>query len=147
MIKLGSKDIEIVPSTKEHVESLVKNIRPKDQAEIEGLGLSVKYACENSFLTGIQNNTAYMGYSGKPGLLTTVYANDVNPLTFAKVYRSEVKKMVKTFPVLINYVAVEYEEAIRLLRICGFRIFDDKPIAGKSAYYYKFSMGEQNENN
>ena len=160
MMKLLKHEIEIVPAEQAHVYELVKNMRLKDKIEVQKLGATPEYATQYSFDNGVNNKTAlynghviamwgvggsYLAEVGNPWLLTTTYSEDVSPVTFAKVYRKEVQEMLSFFSVLINYVDVEYEEAIRLLKICGFKI-DNKQIDTGHGYFYKFSIGEQNEN-
>lgn len=129
--------VEIVPCLLEHVNELAETIRDADRAECESYGFSAKEGLWQSYENGLGNTCAlingkvaaiwgccgtYLGEVGQPWLLTSNEVYKVSPLKFAKVYQKEVRKMLELFPLLENYVAVEYDEAVRLLSIVGFTI-------------------------
>lgn len=79
-----------------------------------------------------------MGTVGIPWLITTPKVYRVSPLRFARLYQNEVRAMLNLFPRLENYVAVDYEEAIRLLSVVGFTI--GEPERYGNGMFRKFSM-------
>lgn len=130
--------VQIVPATKAHIQELIKTLREDDRREIEDHGgFTCAKGLWRSYRRGFMNQTAMVDGEvaaiwgvggellsdiGQPWLLTSHAIEKVSPLRFAKTYAREVRRMLAMFPVLINYVAADYEKAIRLLRIAGFEI-------------------------
>lgn len=146
-------EVDIVPTLSNHIRALADTIRPKDREEIESYGWSVNKGLWKCFKGGLMNRTAlingrvaacwgvggaYMGSRGAPWLITSYEVERISPLQFARIYKNEVKQMLEAFPVLENYVLWDYEEAIRMLKICGFKIGDME--AYGDGTYRKFSM-------
>lgn len=145
--------ITLVPTTIAHVRELKESMRSADRREIEGTGFSSSQGLWRSYKSGLMNTTglidgkvaaiwgvggAYMGTLGQPWLLTSEEVKRISPLQFARIYQKEVHKMLKLFPRLVNYVAADYEEAIRLLSIVGFDLHPPEKIG--RAFYHKFEM-------
>jgi hypothetical protein len=146
-------DITIMPTTKEHVRELIETIREDDKREIESYGFSCAKGLWRSYKQGFNNKTALidgkvcaiwgvggtlMGYTGQPWLLTSSEVYKISPVKFARIYKREVNNMLKIFPSLVNYVADDYPQAIRLLSLCGFKI-GERQMLGKG-WYRKFSQ-------
>lgn len=149
-------DVEIVESTVTHVRQLAGSLRYGDQKEIESYGFTVNKGLWRSYKGSILRRTALveghvaamwgvcgdpMGGLGQPWLLTSHWAEKISPLRFARVYQQEVYAMLDIFPRLVNYCDAEYDKAIRLLDIIGFRIGEPEPLGEKGALYRKFEIG------
>lgn len=149
----ASPEVVICPATAGHIRELARTLREKDRAEIESYGFSCAKGLWRSFRRGAFNKTALidnavaaswgcggelMGTVGIPWLLTTPKVYRVSPLRFARLYQNEVRAMLNLFPRLENYVAVDYEEAIRLLSVVGFTI--GEPERYGNGMFRKFSM-------
>lgn len=147
--------VAIVPATAGHIRELQKTIRDADRREIEIYGFSCAKGLWRSYKVGLGNRTAlidgkvgaiwgcggsYLGSTGQPWLLTSPEVEKVSPLYFARVYQKEVFKMLTLFPVLVNYVAADYEKAIRLLQIIGFQLGEPERL-GSGGLYRKFTIG------
>lgn len=146
-------EILIVPAIAAHIRELSQTIRDDDRKEIEIFGISCEKGLWRSFKTGLMNQTAlidgrvaaiwgcagtYMGTVGQPWLLTSYEVEKISPLRFAKIYQKEVFKMLNLFPHLSNFVAADYEKAVRLLSIVGFTIGEPEKIG--QGIYRKFEM-------
>lgn len=152
-IVASSPEIVIVPTLPEHIRELRETIRDGDRAEIESFGFSCAKGLWRSYKNGMFNQTAliegkvvavwgcggsYLGETGQPWLMTSYEVYRISPLRFARIYQREVYKMLEMFPYLVNFVAADYPEAIRLLRIVGFEIGAPEKV-GKGMYR-KFEM-------
>lgn len=141
-------EIVIVPATAEHIRDLMENLRDADRKEIESFGMSANKGLWRSFKNGLMNKAAfidgklaavwgvggvYMGAKGQPWLMTTPEVKKISPLRFARIYQREALDMLQMFEMLENYVAQEYNEAIRLLMICGFNVEEPEKI-GQGMY-------------
>lgn len=148
-----SPTIEIVPAMPEHIRELMDTMRTDDRMEIESFGLSVNKGLWLSYRRGLINTCAlvdgrvaamwgicgtHLGHTGQPWLLTSDEVYKVSPLKFARIYQKEVIKMLELFPLLENYVAVEYEKAIRMLSIVGFDI--GEPEKWGNGMFLRFKM-------
>lgn len=145
--------IEIVSATAVHIRELMDTLREADRLEIESFGLSANKGLWLSYRRGLYNKCAlvngkvaavwglcgtHLGYTGQPWLLTSNEVYKISPLKFAKIYQKEVYKMLELFPLLENYVAVEYEKAIRMLSIVGFDI--GEPEKWGKGMFKRFTM-------
>ncbi len=146
-------EIEIVPTTAAHIRELQRTIRDADRKEIEAYGFTTNRGLWLSYKEGLGNCTAfvdgkvaacwgcagvYMGAKGRPWLLTSYEVEKISPLKFAKIYQREVYKMLELFPLLENFVADDYEKAVRMLSIIGFTIGEPEKIV--NGMYRKFTM-------
>lgn len=144
--------ILIVPSTIEHVHELQKDLRDGEKKEIQAFGTTPEEGLAYSFRVGDFKKTALvdgkvaamwglqgslLGQVGHPYFLTGHQALKVSPLRFTKIYLSQLNEMKKRYPVLENYVDVDYQGAVRLLRIAG---FDLELFHFNGHDFYKFSM-------
>lgn len=148
-----SPTITLVPTVTAHVRELKDTMREADRREIEGIGFSSAQGLWRSYKSGLMNTTGlidgkvgaiwgvggvYLGSIGQPWLLTSQEVKRISSLKFARIYQKEVYKMLELFPRLMNYVAADYEEAVRLLSIVGFSLDAPEKIGG--GMYRKFEM-------
>jgi hypothetical protein len=128
--------LEIIPSTVEHIQPLVLNLREEDRLEIYRLGLDPVKALSLSYKGALWKRTALingevagmwglcgtpMSITGQGYLLTSTAATKISALAFSRIYLNEVETMKKIFPVIENYVDSSYSGAVRLLQIAGFQ--------------------------
>lgn len=145
--------ISLLPTTAEHVRELKDTMRAADRREVEGIGFSSAKGLWRSYKSGLMNTTGlidgkvaaiwgvggtYMGSIGQPWLLTSEEVNKISPLKFARIYQKEVIRMLELFPRLVNYVAADYEEAVRLLSIVGFDLGEVQDLG--NGKYRRFEM-------
>ena len=146
----------IIRATKLHdVELLSEVLRGKDNDEVCRLGLTPYDAIFESSNTSIWSKTAFVkgeiaaiwGVSGdllsevgSPFLLTSSAVYCVTPLKFARIYKKQLSKMLKIFPVLENYVDAEYLESVRMLKIAGAKIFGPEKINGFWFHKFRFEV-------
>lgn len=144
--------MEIVPSTIDHIEGLVKGLRDQDRLEIGRLGLDPVKAVTWSYKTAIWKRTAVvegkvaamwgvcgtpLSLTGQAYLVTTKASEKVSPLKFARIYLEEAEAMTKIFPHVEAYVDSTYEGAVRLLEIAGFQYKDT--VRFNNFPFFKFS--------
>ena len=144
--------IEIIQGTPSHVIELRKNLRELDAQEIRNFGACIRRVLWMTFNQTLVPKTVLVdgkvagmfgcggtviGQVGKPWMLATPIA-DQYPLQFALLYRQEVRKMLEHYPILENLVDASYIQAIRLLKLMGFMVYDNEPI--HDGKFYKFRM-------
>lgn len=145
--------IQIIPSTAAHVSMLGHSLREADANEVMSLGLLPHRALWQSFRNSLVRKTIFvdgliagigglggtpMGNVGRPWLLTGPQAELVSPIVYTRLFKSHVKEMLMMFPILENFVAADYHKAVRLLEVCGFRIYDAVPLGENGALFRKF---------
>lgn len=150
-------EIVIVPTTTAHIRELGQTIREKDRREIENYGFTCAKGLWRSYKQGIGNCTAlidgkvaacwgccgtYLGDTGQPWLLTSNEVHKISALRFAKIYQREVYNMLKLFPYLVNWVDADYDKAVRLLSIIGFKISEPEKLG--NGMYRKFELWGKN---
>ena len=146
-------NLEVRDSKLSDINQLCASIREKDKQECLRLGYSPRtaliYGYKNALLrrTALVNGRvgAMWGVVGKvtsetgfPYFITSIYAEEVSPIRFARLYKEEVKQMNNLFPNLVNYVDASYKESVRLLKITGFKV-EDPEING----FRKFTMSRK----
>ena len=62
------------------------------------------------------------------------------PLQYALLFRAEVRKMLERYDVLENYVDASYDQAIKLLEMVGFSVYDPEPYGRNGASFRKFRL-------
>jgi hypothetical protein len=144
--------IEILPTTLAHLDYLGTRLRAGELHEIACLGSTPADALRRSYAGSIYARTGIadgriaavwgcggspLGGVGEPWLLTTPEVERI-PIRFVKVARQEVGQMLALFPVLSNYVSVQYRQACKLLEVIGFRLGDPVPIG--SGLWHEFRM-------
>lgn len=148
-------EISIFPATAAHVRELGEKLRAGDRHEIEIYGFPTNKALWRSFKGSFLRKTAFIdgeiaamwgvggapgGLKGQPWLMTTDAVYKISPLRFAREYQREVLQMLRIFPVLVNYVDAEYNQAVRLLDIIGFNLSEPEPLGLRGAMFRKFEM-------
>jgi|SRR5262245_2659205 len=143
---------DIVPATFAHLDYLREHMRLGERLEIACLGVTPELALTASYggslyaRTGIVDGRiaavwgvggCALGGIGEPWLVTTPVVEQV-PIRFIKVARAEVGQMLGLFPVLSNYVTVQYRQACRFLEVVGFRLSD--PFAVNGTFWHEFRM-------
>lgn len=78
--------------------------------------------------------------SGMPYLVVSKQIRLVNTREFITIYRQEVREMLKLFPRLENVVDAEYDNAVRMLKIVGFKISSPVPIFPLGPLFRKFQI-------
>lgn len=146
--------IEIVPCTPRHIIDLRKNLREKEKLEIKNFGLCARQALWNSFNESLNPKAVIadgkiagvfgccgtvIGQVGQPWMLATPVADNY-PLQFALLYRQEVQKMLELYDVLENVVDASYKEAVKLLELIGFTVYDATPMGRNGALFRTFRM-------
>ena len=127
--------LNIVDSELKHARELAKNLREKDKQEAIHAGWEPHKALFLSYRQGVYRKTALIDdqvaamwgaagsiLSGKgiPYLITSDLVYQLSPIKFARIYKNEVKEMLKVFDTLENYVDSSYTEAVRMLELAGF---------------------------
>jgi hypothetical protein len=151
----------IVPASVEHLHALASHLRAQDEAEILGLGVSVKKALwrayRNSVLCkaalvdgevaavwglclGLRPGVNLLSDTGVPWLHTS-YALERMPIAFIKEARREVAAMRAVRPRLENHVLTSYASAIRFIKMMGFTVDPPEFTGVKGILYCRFHMG------
>lgn len=145
--------IEIVQTTSEHIHILARTIREDDKKEIEAYGFSCMKGLWRSYKNGTIDNTvlvdgkvaacfgcggSFLGMTGRPWFLTSYEVDRISPITFYRIYKSEVGKMLDLFPILCNYVWADHVKAVRLLSLVGFSIGEPEKFG--NGIFRKFEM-------
>lgn len=148
-------EVVIFPSTLAHVRELGDKLRSGDRKELEIHGDPMRGVLWKTFKGSFLRKTAFvdgelaamwgvggapLGAMGRPWLLTAEAVYKVSPLFFARTYQREVLQMLKIFPVLVNWVDAEYNQAVRLLDIVGFNLSEPEPYGPNGAMFRKFEM-------
>lgn len=146
----------VVPAHPDHICRIAGNMSPEDRAECEAGGMGPYRALKSSFdgsviaWTGMvdDNPVCMLGVSpldilggvGSPWLLGTPEVRKY-AVTFLRLSRQYVCKMLDIFPHLINFVDVRHTIAIRWLKWLGFGV-DAEPVAYGpfGAPFYRFEM-------
>lgn len=144
--------IQIVQTIPAHLDYLSTHLRPGDAWEITCLGATPAEALRASYAGSIYARTGIsdgriaavwgcggspLGGVGEPWLLTTADVERI-PVQFVKIARSEVGEMLRTFPVLSNYVATQYRQACRMLECVGFTLHE--PVRIGAGMWHEFRM-------
>jgi hypothetical protein len=151
----------IVPCTVGHIYELAETLRDKDRTEILNLGFGVKKALWRAYRNSIMCRTALVdakvaaiwglaiglrhGVSplsdlGVPWLHTSA-AIEAVPVSFIKVAKTELAAMRALRPKLESYVAADYAQAVKFLKIIGFTVDKAEPVGLGGAPYCRFHLG------
>ena len=137
-------NIQILPTTIEHVRALVANLRHEDACECEKFGASpfkmiwraYKNAkvCRSGFIGGRivaiwGFNGSLLGFNGNVWLMSSNVADEI-PFVFASIYRQEMRKMLKEYRTLEVFCDAAYTKSIRMMKIVGFKQREFKPAHG-----------------
>lgn len=147
-------DYQIVETEPHHVAELVRTMRQADQEEQRGLGMTPPDMLAFSLRSSLWIRTALVGGDvaaiwglgggvmdprGIPWLLTAAPIERL-PVTFLKVSRRIVAEMLDHKPHLSNFVAADYNAAVRYLKILGFRMEEPQPMGPEGKMYRLFWM-------
>lgn len=147
--------ITILPATPAHLAYLRDNLRAGEMREIACLGSTPGEALRLSLAgsifarVGISDGRVAavwgcggspLGGVGEPWLLTTAEVERI-PVQFVKIARAEVGQMLGLFPVLSNYVSVQYRQACRFLECVGFRLGDPVRIGAGDWHEFRMERG------
>ena len=151
----------IVPCQVSHVYELAGSMRQKDKDEIHNLGFTIKKALWRAYRNSIMCKAALVdakvaaiwglaiglnpGVSplsdlGTPWLHTSA-AIEALPVSFVRVAKRELAAMLSLRPELESYVAANYAEAVKFLRVLGFTVDKPEPVGLHGAAYCRFHIG------
>lgn len=80
------------------------------------------------------------GSYGMPYLVVSKHIRAVTTREFVKIYKQEVQEMLKLFPRLENVVDAEYENAVRMLKIVGFKVSEPMPVFPSGSLFRRFQI-------
>jgi hypothetical protein len=150
----------IEPTEIAHIRELYDTLRDQDRSEILNLGFGVKKALWRAYRNSIMCKTALVadkvaaiwglgiglraGVSplsdlGVPWLHTSAAIENI-PVSFVRVAKAEVAAMRKLRPRLESFVAADYAQAIKFLRLLGFVIDEPEPTGLNGAHYCRFYL-------
>jgi hypothetical protein len=151
----------IVPCEIKHVYALAKTMREADKREIENLGFGVKKALYRAFRNSVlcraalihgepiaiwglavalRQDVSPLSDLGVPWLHTSPLVEKI-PVAFVKVAKRELAAMRHLRPKLESFVAADYKEAVKFLKILGFAIDKAEPLGLNGSLYCRFHMG------
>lgn len=151
----------IVPCQIEHIYELARTMREADKREIENLGFGVKKALYRAFRNSVlcrtalrhgevvavwglavalRDNVSPLSDLGVPWLHTSPLIEQI-PVSFLKVAKRELAAMRHLRPKLESFVAGDYKEAVKFLKILGFAIDKAEPLGLNGSLYCRFHMG------
>lgn len=134
------------------------DIEEKDILEASRLDLDILKNMHRTIDIAVYKKTAFFGSlpvamwgvvgdlfgSGMPYLVVSKQIHLVTTRKFVTIYRQEVQEMLKLFPRLENVVDAEYENAVRMLKIVGFKIGEPVRIPSGSLFR-RFQIDSQHE--
>lgn len=156
-----AKSYEIVPTQIEHVYELAETMREADRKEIADLGIGVKKALYRAFrnsilcrvalvdarvaamwglAVGLRDGVSPLSDLGVPWLHTSA-AVEALPIAFMREAKSELAAMKALRPRLESFVAADYAQAVKFLRILGFTVEKPEPVGLDGAMFSRFHMG------
>lgn len=156
-----ARPYEIVPACIGHVYHLAANLRAADAAEIAGVGVTPKKALYRAFRNSVNCKTAFVGgeiaamwgvcVGMRPGVsllsdlgvpwLHTSPAVERIPVSFVKVAKAELALMCASRRRLESFVAADYHQAVKFLRLLGFTVEPAAPIGVGGAPFSRFHKG------
>lgn len=146
--------LDIIPTTQAHLDEIGARLRRGDVLEITCLGIDVIGALQRSLTGSVFSRTALLdgrpaaawgcggsilGGVGEPWLMTTPESAR-NPVRFVRVAQREMGAMLALFPVLANYVAADYRQAVDFLQFVGFRLGPVIAMGPQGSPYREFRM-------
>lgn len=133
---------------------LAENLRKEDAHEVNCLGEKPYKAIWRSYRKSFIRKTAFIDGKiaamwgmtgtlisnvGHPWLLTADIVEEY-PLSFVKVYKKEVTKMLKIVPLLENIVDASYDKSVKMLKLAGFSIGEPIPVGKNGALFRRFEI-------
>jgi hypothetical protein len=148
--------IETRPSVKADIYSFYSNLQEKDRQEVEKLGFTPRKALYIAYRKGIHKMTglvdneivamwgltfdSLLSNVGHPYFLSGPNIRKIETRLILSLYKEEIREMLTYFPVLENYVDESYTEAIRLLKLAKFTIFDPQPMGKNKEMFCQFRI-------
>lgn len=144
----------IIPTTVEHIRLLIADLRDDDRREITAFGRSPfkgiwreykkSKVCRSGFVNGRLVaiwgiHGGLLGFVGSPWLMTTNVADEY-PFVFARIYRQEMREMLKSYRVLETFVDFCYDKSRRMMRIVGFKEREFVPSVKDGALLVRMEM-------
>ncbi len=127
--------VTVVEGTPEHVRILGSNQRERDILIAGRVGIPAHVALWRAYKQSLIRRSVlvegkvvamfgvtgtFLGKKGRPWFVASPFVEDY-PIKLAFRYRTEVKNMLKLFPILEDLVCVDDEKTTRLLEILGFK--------------------------
>lgn len=144
--------MEIRDSVQQDVDDI--EFADRDVLEARRLGLDITENMHRTISTSLYKKTALFGSvpmamwgvvgdlfgTGMPYLTISRHIKLITTREFVRIYKQEVREMLKFFPRLENVVDAEYENAVRMLKIAGFRVTEPVPVFPSEALFRKFEI-------
>lgn len=154
MIQVADTSITIIPTTVEHIRLLIPILREEDLREIDKWGASPfkgiwrayrsSKECHSCFIGnkimaigGIKGSV--LGFVGNPWLITSTVVDEY-PLVFSSLYRTEIKKMLKSYQVLETWCDSAYTKSLKMMRIIGFKEREFRPCGKDGGLLVRLEM-------
>lgn len=130
--------ITVVETSPEHIRALGHNLRERDMAMAKKVGIPAHRALWRVYKKSVMCRTifvnneiaaiwgvagSFLGSVGKPWMVASPLVEDY-PTKLMFRYRSELRSMLRFFPILEDWVSKDDEKTMKLLKIIGFT-FDD----------------------
>ena len=134
--------ITVADTLPDHVRSLGVNLRERDIIAASKFRVAPHRALWRVYKNSLISKTVFvdgevvaifglggtfLGKNGNPWFVASPLVEDY-PMKLAFRYRSELKNMLKYFPILEDWVDVEDTKTIRLLEILGFKFAEEKTV-------------------
>lgn len=133
---MANPDINIVNTEPQHIRMMAGCMHQRIADTALRLGIAPHKALWRSYKESIICLTAFIngeiaaiwgiggtlfGEIGHPWLVLSPEADDY-PMRVAFIYKKELQKMAKMFPVLEDFVDESHEKAVRMLELMGFKM-------------------------
>ena len=149
--------IMVVDTMPEYVRTLGTNLRERDISIANRVGIAPHRAlwriykksllCKTVFLGdevvaiwGVAGT--FLGKTGRPWFIASPSVDDY-PMKLAFRYRSELRNMLKYFPILEDWVEVSDKKTIRLLEIIGFKFEKPQPMGHNGVMFMRATLSRQ----
>ncbi len=132
---MSNPDIQIIDCEAKHIREMAEKMDDRTAETALRLGMAPNKALWKSYKQSLYCKAAFIngklaaiwglggvlfGEKGLPWLVLSPEADEY-PMRVAFVYRQELKKMAKMFPVLEDFVDESHEKAVRMLELMGFK--------------------------
>lgn len=149
--------ITAVDTLPEYVRTLGMNLRERDIAIANKVGIEAHRAlwriykksliCKTVFLgneiVAIWGATGtFLGKTAKPWFVASPTTEDY-PMKLAFRYRSELRNMLRYFPVLEDWVQIDDKKTIRLLEIMGFSFEKPEPMGKNGIMFMRATLSKE----
>jgi hypothetical protein len=147
-------DYSIVPATITHVHQLSRVMREADKREGELIGFTPRWLLRAAFRESLYARTALIGtdIAGMWGLKAPILSDTGQPwlvtasiietrrFAFIREAKREVAAMLAIKPRLEDYVIADYQGAVRLLEVLGFRLDTPEPYGRRGVLFRRFRI-------